>query len=143
MLAEDVAANRAMAERGADLLEALCGPVRATSATRGVPATAGTSATDGGGATAGTTATGGPPTAEASGAGGLRIHTHCNAGALACVEVGTALGVVRALHARDRLARVYADETRPLLQGAAPHRVGARPTWASTTGSSSTEPAPR
>ncbi|HKY65915.1 MAG TPA: S-methyl-5-thioribose-1-phosphate isomerase, partial [Acidimicrobiales bacterium] len=50
--------------------------------------------------------------------GGLRLHTHCNAGALACVDVGTALGVVRALHARGAVERVYADETRPLLQGA-------------------------
>ena len=50
--------------------------------------------------------------------GGLRLHTHCNAGALACVEYGTALGVVRTLHEGGRLGRVYADETRPLLQGA-------------------------
>ena len=50
--------------------------------------------------------------------GGLRVHTHCNAGSLACVEWGTALGVVRSLHERGRVARVYADETRPLLQGA-------------------------
>jgi methylthioribose-1-phosphate isomerase len=48
---------------------------------------------------------------------GLRLHTHCNAGALACVQWGTALGVVRALHERGIVARVYADETRPLLQG--------------------------
>ncbi|HEX5495506.1 MAG TPA: S-methyl-5-thioribose-1-phosphate isomerase [Mycobacteriales bacterium] len=48
----------------------------------------------------------------------LRILTHCNTGWLACVEWGTALGVVRVLHERGRLARVYADETRPLLQGA-------------------------
>ncbi|HEY3144302.1 MAG TPA: S-methyl-5-thioribose-1-phosphate isomerase [Acidimicrobiales bacterium] len=48
----------------------------------------------------------------------LRLHTHCNAGALACVEWGTALGVVRALHERRLVGRVYADETRPLLQGA-------------------------
>jgi methylthioribose-1-phosphate isomerase len=34
------------------------------------------------------------------------------------VAVGTALGVVRALHGRGAVARVYADETRPLLQGA-------------------------
>lgn len=51
-------------------------------------------------------------------AGQLRLHTHCNAGSLACVEWGTALGVVRALHARGAVALVYADETRPLLQGA-------------------------
>jgi S-methyl-5-thioribose-1-phosphate isomerase len=80
VLDEDVAANRAMAERGADLLRDLV------------------------------------PGAAAD--GGLRLHTHCNAGALACVDVGTALGVVRAVHERGQLARVYADETRPLLQGA-------------------------
>lgn len=48
----------------------------------------------------------------------FRLHTHCNAGSLACVEWGTALGVVRSLHKEGRVARVYADETRPLLQGA-------------------------
>ena len=47
----------------------------------------------------------------------IRVHTHCNAGSLATVEWGTALGVVRALHRRRRLGRVYVDETRPLLQG--------------------------
>jgi S-methyl-5-thioribose-1-phosphate isomerase len=47
----------------------------------------------------------------------VRLHTHCNAGGLACVEWGTALGVVRALHERDRMEHVYLDETRPLLQG--------------------------
>ncbi len=48
----------------------------------------------------------------------LRLLTHCNAGALATAGWGTALGVVRELHARGRLEFVYADETRPLLQGA-------------------------
>jgi methylthioribose-1-phosphate isomerase len=47
----------------------------------------------------------------------LRLHTHCNTGALACVEWGTALGVIRSLHERGRLANVVVDETRPLLQG--------------------------
>jgi methylthioribose-1-phosphate isomerase len=47
----------------------------------------------------------------------LRVHTHCNTGALACVEWGTALGVIRSLHERGRLANVLVDETRPLLQG--------------------------
>ncbi|GAA1184961.1 S-methyl-5-thioribose-1-phosphate isomerase [Pseudonocardia alaniniphila] len=47
----------------------------------------------------------------------LRLHTHCNAGALACVEWGTALGVVRSLHEAGRVANVVADETRPVLQG--------------------------
>ena len=54
---------------------------------------------------------------ELCGPGPLRLHTHCNAGALACVEWGTALGVVRSLHAAGRVALVVADETRPLLQG--------------------------
>jgi S-methyl-5-thioribose-1-phosphate isomerase len=48
----------------------------------------------------------------------IDVQTHCNAGALACVEWGTALGVVQALHERGALGRVYVDETRPLLQGA-------------------------
>jgi S-methyl-5-thioribose-1-phosphate isomerase len=51
-------------------------------------------------------------------AGPVSIQTHCNAGALACVEWGTALGVVRALRDRGALGHVYAAETRPLLQGA-------------------------
>jgi len=50
--------------------------------------------------------------------GPLAVQTHCNAGGLACVEWGTALGVVRSLHDRGRLRHVYVDETRPLLQGA-------------------------
>jgi methylthioribose-1-phosphate isomerase len=83
VLDEDVAANRAMGERGADLLGELCG-----------------------GDTGGTGDT------------GLRLHTHCNAGALACVGFGTALGVVRVVHERGGLGRVYVDESRPLLQGA-------------------------
>jgi hypothetical protein len=76
VLAEDVAACRALGERGADLLAELCGDRP------------------------------------------LNLHTHCNAGALACVEWGTALGIVRSLHARGRVAHVVVDETRPLLQGA-------------------------
>jgi S-methyl-5-thioribose-1-phosphate isomerase len=47
----------------------------------------------------------------------IAVQTHCNAGALACVEWGTALGIVQALHERGALAHVYVDETRPLLQG--------------------------
>jgi S-methyl-5-thioribose-1-phosphate isomerase len=84
VLDEDAVANRAMADRGADLLDRLCKPA-------------------GDGAATGRR---------------LRLHTHCNAGSLACVEVGTALGVVQAVHTRGRLERVYVDETRPLLQGA-------------------------
>lgn len=49
---------------------------------------------------------------------GARILTHCNAGALATGGYGTALGVVRAAHAQGKVSMVYADETRPLLQGA-------------------------
>ena len=55
---------------------------------------------------------------DACGDGRLRIHTHCNTGSLACLGWGTALGVIRALHARGALSRVIVDETRPLLQGA-------------------------
>ena len=47
-----------------------------------------------------------------------RLLTHCNTGALASVEHGTALAVVFELHRRGRLAGVVASETRPLLQGA-------------------------
>lgn len=49
---------------------------------------------------------------------GARILTHCNAGALATGGYGTALGVIRAAHAQGKVSMVYADETRPLLQGA-------------------------
>jgi methylthioribose-1-phosphate isomerase len=71
---EDIRANRALAHRGADLLEQLA-------------------------------------------ASPMRVHTHCNTGALACVEWGTGLGIVRVLHERGALRSVTADETRPLLQG--------------------------
>ncbi len=71
ILDEDVAANRALGDHGADL----------------VPA-------------------------------GARILTHCNAGALATAGYGTALGVIRSAHARGRVALVWVDETRPVLQGA-------------------------
>ena len=47
----------------------------------------------------------------------VRVLTHCNAGFLAATAWGTALGVVRELHARGALELVYVDETRPLLQG--------------------------
>ncbi|GAX52764.1 S-methyl-5-thioribose-1-phosphate isomerase [Streptomyces olivochromogenes] len=47
----------------------------------------------------------------------LRVLTHCNTGALATAGWGTALGVIRELHARGLVEVVYADETRPLLQG--------------------------
>lgn len=46
------------------------------------------------------------------------ILTHCNAGALATAAYGTALGVVRAAHDAGKDIHVFADETRPLLQGA-------------------------
>jgi methylthioribose-1-phosphate isomerase len=75
LLDEDVAANRSIGQRGAELLGELCGSAP------------------------------------------LRLHTHCNTGALATVDWGTALGVVRSLHAEGRVEYVVADETRPLLQG--------------------------
>jgi methylthioribose-1-phosphate isomerase len=49
---------------------------------------------------------------------GARILTHCNAGALATAGYGTALGVIRAAHARGKVKLVWVDETRPVMQGA-------------------------
>jgi methylthioribose-1-phosphate isomerase len=45
------------------------------------------------------------------------VLTHCNTGALATGGFGTALGVIRAAHLEGMIERVYADETRPWLQG--------------------------
>jgi methylthioribose-1-phosphate isomerase len=47
----------------------------------------------------------------------VRVLTHCNTGFLATTAWGTALGIVRELHDRGEVEVVYADETRPLLQG--------------------------
>jgi methylthioribose-1-phosphate isomerase len=49
---------------------------------------------------------------------GQGILTHCNAGGLATADYGTALAVIFAAHERGTPLRVFADETRPLLQGA-------------------------
>ena len=49
---------------------------------------------------------------------GARILTHCNAGALATAGHGTALGVIRSAIAAGKRVSAFADETRPLLQGA-------------------------
>jgi len=46
------------------------------------------------------------------------VLTHCNAGALATAGYGTALGVIRTAFAQGKIKRVYATETRPVLQGA-------------------------
>jgi methylthioribose-1-phosphate isomerase len=77
----------------------------------------------------------------------LRILTHCNTGRLATTAFGTAVGALRVLHARDRIADVLVDETRPLLQGARltawelgeagiPHRltIDSAAAWAMATG---------
>ncbi|MDR0285120.1 MAG: S-methyl-5-thioribose-1-phosphate isomerase [Propionibacteriaceae bacterium] len=48
----------------------------------------------------------------------VRVITHCNTGALATTAWGTAYGIIHELHDRGALELVYADETRPLLQGA-------------------------
>jgi len=50
--------------------------------------------------------------------GGDSVLTHCNAGALATAGYGTALGVIRAARDEGKAVHVYADETRPVLQGA-------------------------
>ncbi|MDD5326606.1 MAG: S-methyl-5-thioribose-1-phosphate isomerase [Phycisphaerae bacterium] len=49
---------------------------------------------------------------------GIGVLTHCNAGALATAGQGTALSVIFEAHKRGKKFKVYADETRPLLQGA-------------------------
>jgi methylthioribose-1-phosphate isomerase len=49
---------------------------------------------------------------------GDTILTHCNTGALAVVDYGTALGVIRRAHEQGKRIKVFADETRPRLQGA-------------------------
>ncbi|CAE7237609.1 unnamed protein product [Symbiodinium necroappetens] len=81
MLEEDVAANKAIGEAGADAILAAM---------------------------------------QACGRGGskARVLTICNTGSLATAGWGTALGVIRSLHARGRLERAFACETRPYNQGA-------------------------
>jgi len=49
--------------------------------------------------------------------GPTAVITHCNAGALATGGYGTALGVIRSAYAAGRITHVYADETRPWMQG--------------------------
>ena len=49
---------------------------------------------------------------------GARVLTHCNTGALVSAGEGTAFAVILAAHRAGRLARLWVDETRPLLQGA-------------------------
>jgi len=51
------------------------------------------------------------------GAKPLTLLTHCNTGSLATTGTGTALGVVKEMHKRGYIKEVFADETRPLLQG--------------------------
>ena len=48
----------------------------------------------------------------------VSVLTHCNAGALATGDYGTALGVIRSLHKKGLIEKVLVDETRPYLQGA-------------------------
>ena len=48
---------------------------------------------------------------------GEGLLTHCNTGGLATAGIGTALGVIRRAHEQGKRVHVYADETRPLLQG--------------------------
>ncbi len=45
------------------------------------------------------------------------LMTHCNTGFLACGSLGTALGVISHAHSQGRVSHVYADETRPYMQG--------------------------
>jgi methylthioribose-1-phosphate isomerase len=77
----------------------------------------------------------------------LRVLTHCNTGRLATTAFGTAIGALRVLHARGKVADVLVDETRPLLQGSRltawelaeagiPHRltIDSAAAWAMATG---------
>ncbi len=48
---------------------------------------------------------------------GMRVLTHCNAGALACVDYGTALAPIRLAHKKGKKVFVWIDETRPRCQG--------------------------
>ncbi len=50
--------------------------------------------------------------------GALKLITHCNAGRLACGDVGTALGIVKAAWREGVVDEVFVNETRPLMQGA-------------------------
>ena len=54
----------------------------------------------------------------------MGVLTHCNAGALATSEYGTALAVIYTAQDQGKRLHVFADETRPLLQGARLHRLG-------------------
>ena len=47
----------------------------------------------------------------------FNLLTHCNTGSLATTGTGTALGVIKELHKRGKVQEVFADESRPLLQG--------------------------
>ncbi|MBU2515056.1 S-methyl-5-thioribose-1-phosphate isomerase [bacterium] len=49
---------------------------------------------------------------------GMGVLTHCNAGSLAVSELGTALAPMYVAHSQNKKFKIYADETRPLLQGA-------------------------
>ncbi|HZP05590.1 MAG TPA: S-methyl-5-thioribose-1-phosphate isomerase [Terracidiphilus sp.] len=60
----------------------------------------------------------GDPADRSSSVGSVGVLTHCNAGALATCGYGTALGVIRAAVEQGKRIHVYADETRPFLQGA-------------------------
>jgi methylthioribose-1-phosphate isomerase len=51
-------------------------------------------------------------------AAGSRVLTHCNTGSLATAGYGTALGVIQSAWEQGKVAQVWVDETRPLLQGA-------------------------
>ena len=61
---------------------------------------------------------GGVPADGSSSVGWIGVLTHCNAGALATCGYGTALGVIRSAVEQGKRIHVYADETRPFLQGA-------------------------
>jgi methylthioribose-1-phosphate isomerase len=107
--AEDIRINRAMGKHGAALIVAAAkanqrggrGELQARGTSRTSRASSARSATS---------------LRTARIAHQARVLTHCNAGALATADYGTALGVIRA--ARSSISNVWVDETRPFLQGA-------------------------
>ena len=99
---EELAASLAMGRLGAALVEDLVAAGAASREPPGEQSDPGAPPDDG-------------PVVET---GGLTALTICNTGGLAAVERGTALGVIRTVHERGRLALAIATETRPLLQGA-------------------------
>ncbi len=118
---EEIKASKAMGCRGAEFIELLLADSTNRRQRGGLedPGDQGELATQRsvkGSRVVGTSASGASESLLA-GSTGITALTICNTGGLATVERGTALGVIRTIHERGRLALAIALETRPLLQG--------------------------